>query len=147
MCGSRCYRKPYVLLIPPPWKVSPPSNPSRWMVSPPKHVLRGWPTCYDGGTDTSAERTPLGWRYTCLLGGRTTTAVLIHVCWANTSWLTIHLHLPLGRTYMLRRRYLSWADNTHILRRSRIAYTFYLGRTSLRRRYTYTSYLGGRLVW
>ena len=59
-------------------------------------------TYYDGGTDT-------------------------YICWANTSWLTIHLHLPLGRTYMLRRRYISWADNTHILRRSRIAYTFYLG--------------------
>ena len=55
-------------------------------------------TYYDGGTDT-------------------------YICWANTSWLTIHLHLPLGRTYMLRRRYISWADNTHILRRSRIAYT------------------------
>ena len=116
---SHAYRKPYVLLIPPPWKVSPPSNPSRWMVSPPKHVLRGWPTCYDGGTDTSAERTPLGWRYTCLLGGRTTTAVLnTYICWANTSWLTIHLHLPLGRTYMLRRRYISWADNTHTACRS-----------------------------
>ena len=118
--------------------------PSRWMVSPPKHVLRGWPTCYDGGTDTSAGRTPLGWRYTCLLGGRTTTAVLIHTSagrtplgWRYTytcllvghtcydgdtsagrttplGWrsLTIHLHLPLGRTYMLRRRYISWADNT-----------------------------------
>ena len=60
------------------------------MVSPPRHVLRGWPTCYDGGTDTSAGRTPLGWRYTCLLGGRTTTAVLIHTSAGRT---------PLGWRY------------------------------------------------
>ena len=74
--------------------------PSRWMVSPPKHVLRGWPTCYDGGTDTSAGRTPLGWRYTCLLGGRTTTAVLIHLLGGHllvddtltlASWSDIHV--------------------------------------------------------
>ena len=52
-----------------------------------------------------------------------------YICWANTSWLTIHWHLPLGRTYMLRRRYISWADNTHILRRSRIAIHFLPGRT------------------
>ena len=60
----------------------------------------------------------------------------IYICWADTSWLTIHLLLPLGRTYMLRRRYISWADNTtwaalrtlRLLRRSRITYTFYLGR-------------------
>ena len=151
--------------------------PSRWMVSPPKHVLRGWPTCYDGGTDTCAERTPLGWRYTCLFGGHTirrrywsyicwadTSWLTIHlplgrtyydggtdtyICWTDTSWLTIHLHLPLERTYMLRRRYISWADNTHVLRCSRIAYTFYLGEHHLggATRNTYTSYLGGRLIW
>ena len=108
-------------------------------------------TYYDGGTDhTSAGRTPLGWRYTCLLVGHTTTAVLIHrpyICWTDTSWLTIHLNLPLERTYMLRRRYISWADNTHVLRCSRIAYTFYLGEHHLGGATRNTSYLGGRLIW
>ena len=122
------YRKPYVLLIPPPWKVSPNSNPSRWMVSPPRHVLRGWPTCYDGGTDTSAERTPLGWRYTCLLGGRTTTAVLIHTSAGRTplGWRCTYTCLLVGHT-CYDGDTSAGADNTHILRRSRIAYTFYLG--------------------
>ena len=74
--------------------------PSRWMVSPPKHVLRGWPTCYDGGTDTCAGRTPLGWRYTCLLVGHTTTAVLIHTSAGRTplGWRYTYTCLLSGHT-------------------------------------------------
>ena len=113
--------------------------PSRWMVSPPKHVLRGWPTCYDGGTDTSAGRTPLDWRYTCLLGGRTTTAVLIHTSAGRTplGWRYTYTCLLVGHTCYDgdTSAAISWAGNTtwtalrtlRILRRSRITYTFYLG--------------------
>ena len=76
-------------------------------------------TCYDG--DTSAGRTtPLGWRYTytCLLVG--------HTCYDGDT--------SAGRTTPL-----AWYT-THTI--------YSMGRTSLRRRYTYTSYLGGgRLVW
>ena len=147
--------------------------PSRWMVSPPKHVLRGWPTCYDGGTDTSAGRTPLGWRYTCLLGGRTTTAVLIHTSAGRTplGWRYTYTCLLVGhtcydgdtsagRTTPLGWRYTytcllvghtcydgdTSAGRTTPLGTLRIL-SISMGRTSLRRRYTYTSYLGGRLVW
>ena len=59
---------------PPTWRWAT----SRLCPPPTKHVLRGWYIVY-GGTDTYAGRIPLGWRYTCLLGGHvTTTAVLIH---------------------------------------------------------------------
>ena len=59
---------------PPTWRWAT----SRLCPPPTKHVLRGW-FIVNGGTDTYAGRIPLGWRYTCLLGGHvTTTAVLIH---------------------------------------------------------------------
>ena len=92
-------------------------------------------TYYDGGTDT-------------------------YICWADTSWLTIHLHLPLGRTYMLRRRYISWGEQHHLggatytthtgtVWRSRIAYTFYLGGRLYHSLYLYTCiYIyGANITW
>ena len=80
---------------------------------------RYWYMCW-AGTSWLTIHLPLGRTY---YDGGTDT----YICWTDTSWLTIHLHLPLERTYMLRRRYISWADNTHVLRCSSIAYTFYLG--------------------
>ena len=103
---------------PPTWRWAT----SRLCSPPTKHVLRGWYIVY-GGTDTYAGRIPLGWRYTCLLGGHvTTTAVLIHQLGEHRpisggtscldgdtlSW-TIHICYTLvGWCYFLPGRYTPW---------------------------------------